>query len=118
MSNRKETPDVLAALMGGQAETPQPDAPAAPTRAPRKARPRPAAPAPLASTVVWEYRTLTLRDFRGWRVRAMDDAELDDWKNGPELRRFLDELGRTGWELAAVLPAPHGEQTAYLKRRA
>lgn len=117
MSSRKETPDVLAALMGGQPDTPQPAAPDEPARTQRKARARGAAPAPLASAIAWEYRTLSLRDFRGWRVRAMDDAELDDWKNGPELRDFLGELGRDGWELAAVLPASHGEQTAFLKRR-
>jgi len=55
----------------------------------------------------WEYKVLRLPQ-KGFTKNAISEADAE---------RQLDELGRLGWELAAVLREPMSEKpVAFLKR--
>jgi hypothetical protein len=55
----------------------------------------------------WEYKVIRLPR-KGFTKSAINDAEAE---------RQLDELGRLGWELAAILREPMSENPlAFLKR--
>jgi len=55
----------------------------------------------------WEYKVLRLPQ-KGFTKSAIDEAEAE---------RQLDEMGRLGWELAAILREPVSEKPiAFLKR--
>lgn len=112
MSNRKATPDVLGAVLGGApVESPAPvlpvvNAPVATSHA-----------APLASEPQqWEYREVLFRDYRGWRTHTVNGVELGDWKNAPTLLDFLEQAGREGWELVSMGERHHNHKEAYFKR--
>lgn len=131
MSTRKPTPDNILDDVLGAVEIDEPiieipvfkPAPKArPTR--RKAQSLPAAdvraaapPVPsIVKPVEWEYREVTFRDYRGWRVRYIDGCEPRDWKNGPTLLEYLEQAGKDGWELVSMSNPHHHQKVAYLKR--
>jgi hypothetical protein len=126
MSNRKTTPDVLGAVLGGAA--PAESAAISPTNVPPvSATPVSATPvsAPLVTDAEtasatnpqkWEYREVLFRDYRGWRARAVDGVELGDWKNAPALLDYLAQAGRDGWELVSMGERHHNHKEAYFKR--
>ena len=135
MSTRKPTPDNILDDVLGAADTDDADVgiavfqPAAPASKPRIARPkmqRPFAPEPepepappvpiIVKPAEWEYREVIVRDYRGWRVRAVDGRERSDWKNGPTLREYLEQVGKEGWELVNLSERHHNQKIAYLKR--
>jgi hypothetical protein len=132
MSTRKPTPDILDDVLGAGdvAETDvgisvfQTASPAPKTRPTHpKAQLTPAlepAPAPPVPVVVkpveWEYREVIVRDYRGWRVRFVDGRERSNWKNGPTLREYLEQVGKEGWELVSLSERHHNQKTAYFKR--
>jgi hypothetical protein len=107
---RKETPDVLAALLAGgeldaapspTAEAPpkrQPKPPSAAARAPKPARP--AAPAPQA--VQWEYLVVSLAQKNGWRPRYVNGKEVKNWSQAPVIHDFIAQMGQDGWEMVAA----------------
>lgn len=113
MSNRKATPDVLGAVLGGAtAEAPATGAPTAP------AAPAPASsPAAAGSTPQeWEYREVHFRDYRGWRAHTVNGVELGNWRNTPPLIDYLEQAGREGWELVSMGERHHNHKEAYFKR--
>ncbi len=67
---------------------------------------------------MWIYRELTLRDYRGWRVRYVDGEEVDGWKDGPLFRDELARLGHEGWEMAGIASSGRNERAVYFKRPA
>ena len=115
MSERKQTPDVLADILDGPVPmsdmgTPlpigritdlPPRRPAAPTRKPK---PEPgitvAIPSPAPAT--WEYETVSFQDAHGWRPRFVNGRELRDWMFGPLIHDYVNLRDTDGWELAAV----------------
>lgn len=124
MSDRKETPNLLADLLGGAPAAESAPAPAAKSRAPRK---RPAAPKAVAATLApvspppappaqWEYREVVFREFRGWRPRYVDGRERWDWKEAPVVLEYLRALGEEGWELVSMGEEHNFQKTAYFKR--
>jgi hypothetical protein len=115
MTKRKETPDILAEIMGGEppslAELPAVPAPptarpAAPPARKAEAKPKPVrktppvveAPAPREM----EYLLVSFQYYHGWRPRFHNGAELDDWLRGPSVHAYLQQLAAQGWELAAA----------------
>ncbi len=112
MDKHKQTPDILAEILGGEApgmpapilpdlrpETRQP-----PARPKRVSQPKPSAPtrpkAKPASKV--EYRVVSFQDYKGWRPRFVNGKELKDWMEAPLLHEYLQQLSQEGWELAAA----------------
>jgi hypothetical protein len=49
----------------------------------------------------WEYMFITAESAGGeWRVRWMNHAqELQNWKKGPSVATFVNQMGNDGWEL-------------------
>lgn len=107
MSERKQTPDVLADLLGASpiASEPMP----AQNRSPRPAAPRRPASAKSSEpskaadkTNRWEYLVVSFQEYRGWRPRYEGGVEIAGWTRGPLLHNYLEERGRAGWELVAA----------------
>lgn len=99
MAKRKQTPDVLAEILGGEpAGEVNLHAPAGENRAAR----RPAIKHAAAGLPEWEYAVVTFQDYRGWRPRYFDGLELEDWMGGPLVHEYLEQMGEEGWELAAA----------------
>lgn len=96
MTKRKQTPDVLAEILGGDTNNGVLTAElGGPSRGPAA---RPAAAEPQQ----WEYKLVTFHDYKGWRPRFLDGHELKDWSAGPLIHEYLQEMGEQGWELAAA----------------
>jgi hypothetical protein len=120
MAKRKETPDILAQIMNGEAE-PATAAALAEPAAPRKTaatstaarRPRRSTtshaeiksagrPASRAADRQWEYRLVTFQYHLGWRLRFIDGVEVPDWMGSPRLHEFLSVAGNDRWELVSA----------------
>jgi Domain of unknown function (DUF4177) len=119
MSERKHTPDVLAAILNGEAPVQADFDAAALARAtppPRvKSQPRRPAPEgsakaekpaqaakPRPSTVThWVYQVISLQDNHGWRVRFIDGQEVKNWAEAATLGEILTQRGEEGWELVS-----------------
>jgi hypothetical protein len=114
MSERKQTPDVLADILGGPVPAPDPIAPLPagrinelPPRRPAarasQAKPDAAAGAkPAPTPEIWEYETISFQDAHGWRPRFINGRELRDWMFGPVLHDYVNQRSAEGWELAAA----------------
>jgi hypothetical protein len=117
MANRKETPDVLSEILGGEPAAPRPT-PEAKPKAPARRR----APAARSSQPskpkrqIWEYQEVIFRDYGGFRPRYVNGEELAGWKDGPTIHEYLNQLGADGWELAGLGSENKREMPAYLKR--
>jgi hypothetical protein len=93
MSKRKETPDVLAEILGGAPDSPGSlEANSVPPKAARQAAPaKKAAPRPAARAEEktfppgkkWEYRVVSFQEHRGWRPRFENGIEIPNWVAGP-----------------------------------
>jgi hypothetical protein len=99
MAKRKQTPDVLAEILGG--ELPNGDLPTAAHKGSRPARTS-AAEALDGGPQQWEYQLVSFQDYKGWRPRYLDGQELRDWTSGPLIHQYLEQMGEAGWELAAA----------------
>jgi hypothetical protein len=112
MTERKETPDILGAILGGST----PADPAAPATPVASVVPPavPVAPAPSFRTeraprtsvpkqIQWEYLVVSFHEQNGWHARFINGHELDNWQRGPQLHDVLDQLGEDGWELINVV---------------
>jgi hypothetical protein len=56
----------------------------------------------------WEYLFVTAEWDGEWRVRWKNEAEIKDWKSGPNLFASVAELGDGGWELVSTPDWPGG----------
>ena len=105
MANRKQTPDVLAEVLGGESKPleieniiPTPRPRTTKTTAPRSQAPRQEKP----QKQQWEYQVVSLQDYKGWRPRFANGRELKDWMNGPLIHQYIGQAGEDGWELVAA----------------
>lgn len=139
--NRKQSPDVLAELLGPEPlghEAPGSQLPPSPApdqqpqvTAPRAVKTQPPAgprpprvPQPVLEVAppAWETEIVTFQDHRGWRPRYVDGVEVQSWLAGPLIHDYLAERGAGGWELAGATTAAHFYGVAdslqlYFKRR-
>jgi hypothetical protein len=96
MTKRKQTPDVLAEILGGEALPTVEAEPVRPAAKDSSSMERTADPAG------WEYTVVSFQEYKGWRPRFQDGRELKDWSSGPFLHEFLGQMAEQGWELAAA----------------
>jgi hypothetical protein len=116
MAPRKETPDLLSEILGGE---PAPALPAVPQPKPAPRPKRPSAEAAGRSPArrpAWEYMEVVFRDYGGYRPRIINGRELPGWKRMPVIHEYLNLLGEQGWELAGVGSRDNREMPAYFKR--
>jgi hypothetical protein len=115
MSERKQTPDILAEILGGEAARPgagdlesihpQPaKPPGAPKRAAQARRPVPAKPAASTarSAVAWQLQVASFQEHNGWRLRYLDGKAVADWLNSPLLHEYITLQSAKGWQVAAA----------------
>jgi hypothetical protein len=50
----------------------------------------------------WEYRFIMCHFHEHWRPRWLDGEELSEWKDGPSMFEFSNQLGEKGWELISM----------------
>lgn len=93
MSKRKQTPDVLADILGGESSFYNDEKGG---RAPAVSSSASALPES------WEYRLVSFQDYHGWRPRYINGRELKDWSNGLLIHEYLQSVGDEGWELASA----------------
>jgi len=109
MTERKETPDILGAILSGatppdQSDTPQPVVvPPAMPATPPLARAERVPRASAARQTRWEYLVVSFHEQNGWHARFINGHELENWQRGPQLHDVLDQLGADGWELINVV---------------
>ncbi len=103
MTERKETPDILGAILSGSTPADQtaPAPPVVPVTPPAAIRTERAPRA--AKQTRWEYLVVTFHEQTGWHARFINGHELDNWQRGPQLHHVLDQLGEDGWELINVV---------------
>ena len=123
MSDRKQTPDVLGDILGGEPVAPPPSVAtkAEPAPAAKPARRKPAAKRSGRQTrsrkPKWEYMEVVFRDYRGYRAHYVNGEEQVGWKDAPPIQEYLNQLGEQGWELVGVGSRHKEEMPAYFKRR-
>lgn len=89
MAERKQTPDVLAQVLGA-------DAASAALTVGSATLPR------AAGSDRWEVEIVTCQDARGWRPRFVNGKELPRWMDGPLIQDYVNTRGAEGWELAGA----------------
>jgi hypothetical protein len=110
MANRKQTPDVLAEVLGGESTALEIEniAPAPRPRAPKATPPQPQAPKKeKPKKQDWEYLVVSFQDYKGWRPRFANGRELKDWMNGPLIHQYIEKAAGDGWELVAASSGEH-----------
>jgi hypothetical protein len=115
MSERKNTPDILADLLTGAAPQAEMDF-AAPPPAARRSAPRQApaqkaaAPAPKAqrqaTAQAYELQIVSFQEHNGWRMRFIDGREVKNWTTSPTLAEYAACMSADGWRIAAAVHGP------------
>ena len=109
MNKRKETPDLLSEILGGDIATPAadeslagpPPTPARPKSASKPRRTSTSSPR-IKSQPKWGYRLATFQDHNGWRLRFVDGVAVENWTEGLLMHEYLDQMGGEGWELTGA----------------
>ena len=114
MNDRKQTPDILAEMLGGEIPTSSTQSPSSPPSAPAKpqqaAKSRSASRSSKRTTTksnTWEYKVVSFQEYRGWRPRYINGIELPNWMESPLLHDYLDQISADGWDFAAASSGEH-----------
>lgn len=118
MTTRRQTPDVLSEILGGEpaeaapapAPKPQPAPKVRSSSSTRTRRP------PQPKVVPWEYMEVIFRDYGGYRPRYVNGQEQPAWKRAPVIYEYLNQVGLEGWELVGVGSRHNEQMPAYFKR--
>ena len=111
MTDRKETPDVLAELLGDQQPsssqvlpTPQKTSfPKPKTKTSPRSSPRPSTTERRKSAnPKWEYQVVSFQYYNGWRSRFVNGEEVADWMDSPLIHETISQMGDQGWEIVAA----------------
>ncbi len=118
MANRKQTPDVLSEILGGEPSVPEPKPVPKPKPAPKRRSPaKESGRQSRSRQPKWEYMEVIFRDYGGYRPRYVNGQEQRGWKQAPIIHEYLEQIGEEGWELVGVGGRDNREMPAYFKRR-
>ncbi|MFC2054826.1 DUF4177 domain-containing protein [Chloroflexota bacterium] len=120
MTNRKQTPDVLAEMLEAELDdyVIGEEVIKASSKPARKSSRRVRQTKPLS----WEYIIVTFQDYKGWRPRFENGLEYKDWMNLPLMHVYINDLGAEGWELVSASASERmfgsaDKYHAYFKRK-
>lgn len=120
MATRKQTPDVLGAVLGDPTPAIEAPAPTKTTTPPKRTRTRKSSTRKSAartpSPQQWQYVVITFYDYGGWKPRFQDGKELSGWKSLPDMPDYIKLLGEDGWEMVGASNGRRREIIAYFKR--
>jgi hypothetical protein len=117
MTRRKQTPDILDEILGGETSIPQPRATPAPKTSPRTKRTAPkSSRPPTPPQQQWEYMEVVFHDYDGYRPRYVNGVEQTGWKQLPVIHEYLNQRGAEGWELVGLGSRHKRDMSAYFKR--
>jgi len=120
MTHRKQTPDVLGAVLGDPAPTTDSLAPAKTTPLPKRATKRRSTQRKIETKVLqprqWEYKIVNFQDYRGWRPRTVNGEEVSGWKQLPDMPEYINQLGSEGWEMSGASNAGRHQLQIFFKR--
>jgi hypothetical protein len=108
MNDRKETPDILAEMLGNEPQTSPAPTPSKPKAAPpQKKRSTQSSRSTSsrrkkAAPQKWEYQVVSFQFYNGWRPRYINGDALDEWMDGPLIHEYASQLGGEGWELVTA----------------
>jgi hypothetical protein len=63
----------------------------------------------------WEYLLLDTDGGRDKLPRFLNGIEIRNWRRGPSLVEFINQLGDQGWELVSWQPHYYGESTVEVR---
>ena len=118
MTDRKQTPDVLGEILGGEVaedvkegaahESAAVSEPKQPGETGRK-RPRTRRGGQpqrrrtsRAKKTTWEYLLVSFQEHKGWRPRYLNGREVRDWMDAAVIHDYAGQLGDEGWELVSA----------------
>ncbi len=137
MANRKQTPDVLGAVLGDPAQTAKPSTQNVtdylPSNAPRDQGEAVALPsvdggikggknpprkieAKVLQPRQWEYMIVSFQDYRGWKPRFVNAEEVAGWKQLPNMPEYINQLGLEGWEMSGASCTGRNQLQVFFKR--
>lgn len=125
MADRKKTPDLLASVLNDPVLLGEDEVKAvvkveeAKAKPQKKSKPKPKkeTASPPKAAPVWEYMTVTFREYDGWRPRLINGKELRGWKSQPVIHDYLNQMGVVGWELVSMGDRHRNQKEAYFKRQ-
>jgi hypothetical protein len=102
MADRKQTPDVLADVLGGAApqQAPAPEPPGG-RKSSRRTGTRKRTTR-SAKKEKWEYLLVSFQEYKGWRPRFVNGQEVTDWMSAPVIYEYVNQLGEDGWEMTGA----------------
>lgn len=118
MTDRKQTPDVLGEILGGEvledvkervaqelAAVSEPEGPGEGGRRPPRSRRGQQSQRRRTSNAkknAWEYLLVSFQEHKGWRPRYLNGQEVPDWMDAPVIHDYVGQLGEDGWELVSA----------------
>jgi len=120
MTNRKQTPDLLAEML--YAETDDDSIVDEVIKEPSKPARKSSRRVRQTKPPRWEYIIVTFQDYKGWRPRFENGLQYKDWMNLPLMFEYINDLGAEGWELVSTSAGERmfgstDKHHAYFKRK-
>jgi hypothetical protein len=117
MADRRQTPDILGEILGGEPSVPEPPPAPEPKPAPRpRQAARKSSRRSRSRQQQWEYVEVVFYDYGGYRPRYVNGVEQKGWKRSPIIHEYLNQRGEEGWELVGVGSRHKRDMPAYFKR--
>jgi hypothetical protein len=107
MAQRKQTPDVLAEILGGGQPAAVEAQPALSTPSPAKVKSVSRSKTPARAVrppvvVARQYQVVSFQEHKGWHARYVNGIEIANWTTSPLLHEYIQQMAGQGWELVSA----------------
>jgi hypothetical protein len=65
----------------------------------------------------WGYLFVTFQVHKFYRPKEVNGKELQDWKRGPSMIDYFNQLGEEGWELVRLKEFSYGKEVEAIFKR-